>query len=98
MAAVVKNDEYPNEKATGQDRQGKCNPPGDRKSPIHQIPQQYVRNDGVDNLPESAPRRRLLITGDDCLPVDNLLASLLVTRKKIVCHNGASRFRRLPPT
>src|SRR5580704_12880490 len=98
MPAVVKNDEDPNEKTTRQDRQGQREPPRDREAAIHQIPQQHVRNDAVDNLPESAPGRRLLITGDNRLPRNDLIASLLVMRKQIVCHMSPPAFARLRPT
>ena len=68
MAAIVKDDKDPNEKAAGENGQGDSQPPGDGDAAIHEVPQDCVRDEGISDMPESPRRRGYLINGDDFYP------------------------------
>src|SRR5688500_12296728 len=69
VAAVVKDDEYTYEKATGKHRKRDREPQRYGGDQIHQIPEQRVRDERIDELPHRALRRGLLILGDNRAPI-----------------------------
>src|SRR4051812_21840989 len=68
MPAIVKNDEDPDKECPGQDRQWHREPPGYRKTDIHQVPEGCVGHDAVNDLPNAATHRRILIARDNLFP------------------------------
>ena len=68
VAAIVVNDEQPHQKSPRQYRQRQRNPPGHRQAEVNQIPENGIRNERVDDLPDATPPGRLLISGHDLLP------------------------------
>ena len=68
MAAVMKDNKYPDQKGSGQDCQRDEQPPGNRQTSIHQVPKQRIGTKRVDHLPHGPRRRGLLVFRNDVLP------------------------------
>src|SRR5437867_889513 len=82
MPAVMEDNEYPHEKSSRQDCQRRSQPPRHIDCGVHQVPQDAVRNESVEDLPDGTPDRGLLIPGDDFFP------SCGVRLMFMFCHNG----------
>jgi len=73
----------------GENRQGHGEPPGHRQTQVHQIPECRIGDQRVHDLPECPAKRRLLISGDDRLPIRNVRRRLLWAERRIVFHGFA---------
>src|SRR5437899_10733498 len=69
VAAVVEDDKHSHQKAPGQNPHGQAQPPGNRESAIHQLPEQSIRTERITDLPRAswprgtrAEREQLLST------------------------------------
>ena len=68
MTTVVEDDEKPDRETSGQYGNWNREPERNRNEKVHQVPQDGVRNQGVDELPDGMPNGRFLIFGDDVSP------------------------------
>jgi len=78
MPTVVKNDEDPNQKRSRQDRQRHGDPLGHPKSEVHHIPQCGVRNERVNDLPDTSSDRWPLVPNDNFFPCRGLCRALIL--------------------
>ncbi len=68
MSAVVKNDEDTQAKHSGEEHKHQCKPVRNFEAAIGEIPQDEIRCDAVEHLPEAAPQVGILVAGDSLLP------------------------------
>ena len=68
VAAIMKNDEDAHQKGPRQHRQWQCDPPVPREAQVHQIPDQGIRPEGVDQLPDGRPEGRLFKLDHELTP------------------------------
>ena len=65
VPAIVKEDEHPHQQRAGEHRQRKRQPQRDLLDVVHEVPEQHVRNDRIEQLPQRAPGRWPLVQQED---------------------------------